>query len=310
MTRFIARVEASASIFLLLLLTLGVVACGSPPGEMGPAATPEATTAVSVSATSSTNKPAIVGTDITTTMLPLDQEEAIPDVMAPDTTLPVVVTSEGTSHAGTTPAAVSRDANGKNEDNIPVSLAVAVAFGPTISISDETLLSAPGARDSEVKQAPGSTGPVEGQEYSWQDGDRMLTVYLQEDLAVDEDSANSAASIVRAQSGAGSIVAKEDAYVPSNDDLPVFRSQAGSLMTLPGGVLLVLDEEWPQTQTNLFFADNSIKMARVSELDYITNGFFIETDPGFPSLNLANHLASLDGVEVSSPNWWTEAVTR
>ena len=310
MTRFITKVAASASIFVLLLLTLGVVGCGSPPGEMGPAVAPEATTVASVSTTSSTNKPATVGTDIAPTTLLLNQQEATPNVMAPDTTLPVVATPEGTPHAGTTPAAVFRDANGKNEDDTPVSLAVAVAVGPTISVADETISSAPGARDSEVKQAPGSTGPVEGQEYSWQDGDRILTVYLQEDLVVDEGSANSPASIVRAQSGAGSIVAKGDAYVPSNDDLPVFRSQSGSLMTLPGGVLLVLNEEWTEAQTNSFFADNGIKIDRVSELDYITNGFFIETDPGFPSLNLANQLASLDGVEVSSPNWWTEAVTR
>ena len=81
-------------------------------------------------------------------------------------------------------------------------------------------------------------------------------------------------------------------------------------MTLPGGVLLVLNEEWTQAQTNSFFADNGIKMDRVSELGHITNGFFITTDPGFPSLNLANELAALDGVEVSSPNWWSEAVTR
>ena len=76
-----------------------------------------------------------------------------------------------------------------------------------------------------------------------------------------------------------------------------------SLMTLPGGVLLVLSAEWSQAETNAFFSDNGIKMDSVSELSYIANGFFIETEPGFPSLDLANDLSALAGVAVSSPNW-------
>ena len=81
-------------------------------------------------------------------------------------------------------------------------------------------------------------------------------------------------------------------------------------MTLPGGVLLVLDADWTATEVNAFFATNSIKQTQVSELDFVDNGYFIETDPGFPSLNLANKLASQDGVIISSPNWWTEVTTK
>ena len=87
----------------------------------------------------------------------------------------------------------------------------------------------------------------------------------------------------------------------TGDTLPVFRSESGSLMTLPGGVLLVLSAEWSQSETNAFFSNNGIKMDRVSELNYIANGFFIETEPGFPSLDLANDLSALVGVEVSQP---------
>ena len=39
---------------------------------------------------------------------------------------------------------------------------------------------------------------------------------------------------------------------------------------------------------------------------FTTNAYFIETEPGFPSLNLANELAGQDGVVLSSPNWQTE----
>ena len=38
----------------------------------------------------------------------------------------------------------------------------------------------------------------------------------------------------------------------------------------------------------------------------IQNGFLIETEPGFPSLELANALVDQDGLLISSPNWWTE----
>ena len=81
-------------------------------------------------------------------------------------------------------------------------------------------------------------------------------------------------------------------------------------MTLPGGVLLVLDADWTATEVNAFFASNSIKLDQISELDFVDNGYFVETDPGYPSLNLANKLASQDGVIISSPNWWTEVTTK
>ena len=42
-------------------------------------------------------------------------------------------------------------------------------------------------------------------------------------------------------------------------------------------------------------------MDRVSELDYVASGFFVETEPGFPSLDLANAQAAQDGVENLQP---------
>ena len=81
-------------------------------------------------------------------------------------------------------------------------------------------------------------------------------------------------------------------------------------MTLPGGVLLVLDAEWSKAETNAFFASHQIKLNRVSSLDIAANSFFVETEPGFPSLDLANTLAAQEGVRISSPNWWREHTTK
>lgn len=93
-------------------------------------------------------------------------------------------------------------------------------------------------------------------------------------------------------------------------DLPVFRSQSGALMTLPGGALLLLSPEWSKKQVDVFFDGHRIAPDRVSELGWIDNGFSVRTDPGFPSLELANALAGQAGVELSSPNWWREHTTR
>ena len=163
--------------------------------------------------------------------------------------------------------------------------------------------------DSPKKDGPGATGPVQGDPYTWQDGDRTMTVKLQTDLVVEKDSRGLPRDVVSANEDGTNVVKSADAQSKS-DTLPVFRSDSGALMTLPGGVLLVLSSEWNQAETNAFFSNNGIKMDRVSELGYVANGFFIETEPGFPSLDLANALAVQDGVEISSPNWGRDATRK
>ena len=128
---------------------------------------------------------------------------------------------------------------------------------------------------------------------------------LQDDLTVTQDGDIASKEDIAARTTRSDTVDKA-----ASAGLPVFRSQSGSLMTLPGGVLLALDETWGRTETDAFFSDNGIDAARVSELDYVTNGFFVETEHGFPSLELANALASQDGVEVSSPNWRREVIAK
>ena len=141
--------------------------------------------------------------------------------------------------------------------------------------------------------------------YTWHDGDRTLTVLLQDDLTVTQDGDIASKEDIAARTTRSDTVDKA-----ASAGLPVFRSQSGSLMTLPGGVLLALDETWTIAETAAFFARNGIDTARVSELDYVANGFLVETEPGFPSLELANALAAQAGVWVSSPNWWSDRVAK
>ena len=158
-------------------------------------------------------------------------------------------------------------------------------------------------RSTTTRTEPVSSDPANT--YTWEDGDRTLGVVLQTDLSVQNNRSINSTDTVVSKGVQESIVQLQDTR--AQDSLPVFRSQSGGeLMTLPGGVLLALDPEMDQTEVESFFSQNHISLDRVSELDFIENGFFVNTGPGFPSLELANQLANQDGVLISSPNWQAE----
>ena len=126
-------------------------------------------------------------------------------------------------------------------------------------------------RSPQARSDSGQSG--QGRVYTYADGDRTVRVRLQSDLEVSGDG-----SVAR---GSGEHIVTKDSARRSSGQ-PVFRSESsGTLMTLPGGVLLVLDAEWSPVQTEAFFARNRIKPDRVSALDVAANSFFVETDPGF-----------------------------
>ena len=183
------------------------------------------------------------------------------------------------------------------------SLQQAAASAPSIEDVQEPRTGVNQQSDTATKGSGGGTGQTE---YTWEDGDRTSTVILQSDLVIDEET-----SIKDAMADApGGAIVKSAGAKSEGKGLPVFKSQSGALMTLPGGILLVLDPDWSQAEVNTFFSTNSIKLSKVEALDFIDNGYFIETEPGFPALDLANGLAAQEGVMVSSPNWWTEVTVK
>lgn len=164
----------------------------------------------------------------------------------------------------------------------------------------------PAAGDAEGSGAVRSPG---GQEYTWHDGDRVRSVTLEPALVVQPSSENTATDVVARDDGRTSIVERQPRHAARQTG-PVFRSQSGQLMTLPGGVLLVLDDGWDDARVKRFLSDNAIPRSVVEKRDWAVNAFFIETGPGFPSLTLANALAVLEGVVISSPNWQTDVSPR
>ena len=191
--------------------------------------------------------------------------------------------------------------------------------GSIITRPELPLSSSPSDNPAQLRSARGSAEVpltaseppeiIEGAEYTWQDGDRILRARLATNLTVQRTDSNTSDDVVYASDPQQSIVERQARHGRSNSQ-PVFVSPSGGLMTLPGGILLVLDPDWDEADVKGFFSRNSISRGGTSELGFVANGFFVESEPGFPSLRLANDLASQDGVILSSPNWWTQAFPK
>ena len=155
----------------------------------------------------------------------------------------------------------------------------------------------------------GSEDSGDGTVYTWRDGKATRRVILRDDLVLQQAADSRPGDVVIASVDDDSIVRRQARH--GAEAGPVFRSESGGeLMALPGGVLVLLNPAWDQTEVTSFFARNNIAADRTSALGALPNGFRIETEPGFPSLNLANALAGQDGVELASPNWWREVETK
>ena len=185
----------------------------------------------------------------------------------------------------------------------------------------EMAASRPGARglEREVPLEEPTPGPVtrdpsvgasaQGAEYTWRDGDVTRRVRVQLDLVSQPSSQNRVSDVVVVDGGGRSIVRKRADDAAGTSD-PVFRAESGQLMTLPGGVLVMLDGDWDSARIERFFSENSIAMSRVEEQIFAPNAFLVSTDPGFSSLQVANALAGQDGVIFAVPDWQTETTER
>ena len=160
-----------------------------------------------------------------------------------------------------------------------------------------------GAPSAEATAAPRPAPAPEGQPagprddsgedgvYTWRDGDRIIPVRIETKRAV------------QGRTDRRSDVKGDSDY---RTESIVSVSVGGDTMSLPGGVLVVLNPSWSKSRTGTFFSKNGIAPGRVSRLESMNNTFVVETAPGLPSLRLANALATQDGVRVASPNWQME----
>ena len=165
------------------------------------------------------------------------------------------------------------------------------------SAATETVAAAEAGKSPANPTGPDVGGPRDsgqGAVYTYEDGDRTIRVILQGDLVVQETGADTPTEDAVRRTAGGNIVRKQSGQ--GGAELPVFRSASGgALMTLPGGVLLALDPDWDRAAVNAFFERNNIWKGRVSELDYIPNGFFVRTKPGFSVTGAGQCVGSAEG---------------
>ena len=287
-----------------LCAALALAGCTAPPDAVAPDSavqTPASTTTTSAVApdppTTSTAAPGPTTTSAaaldSTTTLTTAPDSTTTSVAAPDPPTTSTTTGQGSGPVSGGEGKATREEGAET------------GLGETEGKPGEPGEPAPPGRRGEGADL----GPVEGRVYEWLDGDRTRRVWLQNDLVLEERGQAPDDQVILRFGGDQDIVNREGRH-DGVETQPVFRSESGDVMTLPGGVLLVLDPTWDDQAVKAFFAAHGIPKSRVEDQAFAANAFLVDTPPGLPSLELANRLAGEDGVVVSSPNWATAVFPR
>ena len=135
------------------------------------------------------------------------------------------------------------------------------------------------------------------QQQYWYDGDQRRVLWSEPSLVADF----SARSAKKSQIVKPSALAKGD---PGRQS-PVFRERkeaSSAPMALPGGVILRFDPAASTEQQRALMAKHGLQPVR--ELGDGTGVWLMASEPGLPSLELANRLYESGDFAAASPNWW------
>ncbi len=169
------------------------------------------------------------------------------------------------------------------------------------------------------------------QRYTWYDGQREQTVWLNPRLIAEFNAPAESASAVRTAHPGAEIVPRGRGAtriwrVGSNADTalaavrtaqpgsavsPVFHDspdESGRLRALPGGVVVYLNPAWNETEVKQWAAGRSLEITR--KLDIAPNVYLIKTAAGLAALETANTLHKSGEVVAAMPDWWQEVATR
>ena len=164
--------------------------------------------------------------------------------------------------------------------------------------------------DAPKPTATPSPTPAPAPDY-WQDGDRRMRLHpvATPPPAPADAKSDGEVEVPLSRSAAASQPGTAQPQNPA-DPTPQFQSDSGNSLSLPGGVLVVLDADWGADEVDEFFASNEIKPAQITAMPPLPNTYLIATLPGLASLELANSLAGQSGVIAASPNWQREITTK
>ena len=161
--------------------------------------------------------------------------------------------------------------------------------------------------------------------YTYHDGKRERTIYLQTDLVAQfgrqsapmatQAEANFQSRQVRiwklkGDSKLKSLIQEKASLSKEGFDSPVFTNgkNGGSKRALPGNVIVSLEVHWGQEQVQAWAENQNLKLLK--KLPLKGNLFLVATQPGWPSLDVANKLRNQNGVLWATPNWWVERTAR
>lgn len=176
-------------------------------------------------------------------------------------------------------------------------------------------------------------GFTSGTSYTWYDGDRTRTIWLNPNLIAEfnhgagNNTANSPLAssatplpgkrssmrLWRLKTGQTSKSQMQQLQRSSLNTKvsPVLHdgpSESGRKRALPGNIIVHLDPKWTAQQVSGWLKENSLEVVR--PLNIGPNIFVIKTGPGLEALEKANAIYQSGNVVAAYPDWWQEVVRR
>ena len=163
------------------------------------------------------------------------------------------------------------------------------------------------------------------QAYTWQVKDKTFTVWLQSDLFAElnsDDTNDSVTTEKQANTLDGLVIDNPSLRIwrfnetaisskSENTRVPVFSDtpDGKSLRVLIGGIIVVLDPTLSTSAAEDWLEQRELNGKRLA---IANNAFFVDTLPGFPSLELVNALTAENDAALifAEPNWWQESSWR
>ncbi|MEE8379670.1 MAG: hypothetical protein V3R49_04795 [Gammaproteobacteria bacterium] len=187
-------------------------------------------------------------------------------------------------------------------------------------------------------QAMGSKGDdskslIVQQSYTWYDGDRERTVWLNSQLVAEfnphaesrdilKEAYSSAEEVlsqrasIRIWKMGNNVTAKSAIQNLKSSSVgsqysPVLHdgaSASGGMRALPGNIIVHLNPSWDKSLVELWLKNNNLEVVRL--LNIGPNILVIKSGAGLVSLDAANKLYESGEVVAAYPDWWKEVVTK
>jgi len=168
--------------------------------------------------------------------------------------------------------------------------------------------------------------------YSWHDGEREQTVWLNPALVAEFSTLPEAESAVKRAHPAASVepgsrgfariwrvgapaaeevLREASTAIPVGKYSPVFSDGAvdgARKRALPGNIIVKFKPDWTESRISAWTSAQGLPIA--GKLEIGLKIYVLRTDPGLVALEIANRIHHSGEVVSAQPNWWVEVTTR